>query len=199
MDVKTVTSTALLQGLRDHDNSEAWQQFMRRYEPMLMACARRAGLSEHDGRDVIQETLMVFMESYRDGKYDRERGRLRHWLQGIVFNKIRQAWRRQGNREVQVIDQTGVTKFLNRVPDEAEIADIFDEEWERGVMNECLREVRREVDDKTFQAFKLYTMDAWPPEKVADHLGISKNAVYVYKKRVLTRLRRLQQEIAEVW
>ena len=199
MDVNTITSTALLDGLRDRGNSAAWQQFMERYEPMLMACAKRAGLGEHDSRDVVQETLIAFMEAYREGKYERDRGRLRHWLQGIVFNKVRQAWRRHQKREVQIVDETSATNFINRVPDEAEMTDIFEEEWEQAVLNECLREARRQVDEKTFQAFKLYTMDSWPPEKVAEHLGITKNAVYVYKKRVLSRLRRLQEQITEVW
>lgn len=195
----TIASTALLQGLNQRSNEDAWRRFCARYEPMLLAFAQRAGLRDEDARDVVQETLVVFLGSFRDGRYDPQRGRLRSWLQGIVLNKIREARRRLAKQEVQVADPTSSTAFMDRVPDNRKLNDIFEEEWERGIMAECLREVHRHVDARTFRTFELYAVENWPAEKVADHLGISRNTVYVSKTRVLSRLRQLRQEIAEIW
>jgi RNA polymerase sigma-70 factor (ECF subfamily) len=195
----TVTSTDLLDGLRREGDDRAWREFCVRYEPALLAFARRAGLREQDARDVVQETFMAFLESFRDGRYDPRRGRLRSWLKGIILNKIREARRRLAGREVQVLDRTDTTAFMDGIPDDRELTDVFDEEWERGVLAECLREVRQQVDAPTYQAFELYAVKSWPPEKVAEQLGISRNAVYISKSRVLSRLRELQQEMSEIW
>jgi len=195
----TVTSTALLQGLRRDNDSAAWHQFVFRYEPMLIAFARRSGLPEEDARDVAQEALMAFVEAFRAGKYQPELGRMRSWLQGIAFNKIREARRRLAKQDVQVADSGSGTAFLDRIPDDASLKDIFDQEWEQAVYQQCLEEVKHQVGQGTFDAFRLYAIDDWDPQKVADHLGISRNAVYISKNRVLARLRKLQSQIAEIF
>ena len=195
----SVTSTALLQGLRQEGNSKAWHDFCARYEPALLAFAQRAGLQEQDARDVVQETLVVFLERFRAGDYDRDRGRLRAWVQGIAFNKIREARRRLARPEVQVADETSTTPFMDRVPDEAELTDIFETEWQRGLLAECLRTVREQVDTQTFEAFELYALKDWPAERVAQHLGVARDSVYVSKCRVLSRLRELQEELGADW
>jgi len=195
----TMASVVILQGLRQQGDEAAWREFCARYEPMLLAFARRSGFREQDARDVVQNTLMSFLEGFRAGKYDPERGRLRSWLQGIAFNKIREGQRDLAKREVQVADSTGATAFMDGIPDEHRLTDIFEEEWERGIMAECLREVRQQVQDTTFQAFRLVVMEDWPAAKVAEHLGISRDAVYTNKRRVLSRLRQLVKEITEIW
>ncbi len=195
----TVTSTALLEGLRDLNNDQAWRQFCDRYEPALLSFAHRAGLREQDARDVVQETLIAFLESFREGRYDRRRGRLRSWIKGIILNKIREARRRLAKHEVQVADKTDATGFMEGIPDDRNLKHFFNEEWEQHVLAECLHEVRRQVDASTFQAFELYALKDWPPEKVAEHLGVSRNAVYIGKSRVLSRLRELRREMIEIW
>jgi RNA polymerase sigma-70 factor (ECF subfamily) len=195
----TVSSTILVQGLHEPNNESAWRQFSTRYEPMLLAFACRAGLRDEDAQDVVQETLVAFLEDFRQGKFDRDKGRLRSWLQGIAFNRIKRARRRLARREVQVVDPSGATGFMNRVPDDHELTDIFDAEWRRAVMAECLQEARRLVDAGTFKAFELYALKGWPAEKVAEHLGMSRNAVYISKTRVLSHLRELRPKMAEIW
>ena len=76
----TVTSTLLLEGLTDPTNDVAWRRFCARYEPMLLAFARKSGFSEADAQDVVQETLVAFLGGFRRGKYDRGQGRLRSWI-----------------------------------------------------------------------------------------------------------------------
>lgn len=194
----TTTST-FLGGLSDSDPG-TWRRFCDRYEPMLLAMTRRAGLHEEDARDVVQEVLATaFVEGFRAGKYDRERGRLRCWLRGVAVNKIREARRRLTRPEVQMTDQSDATRYVDGVADDRQLPDLFDEEWERAVLAECLRRVKLEVEPKTFQAFHLYAIGGRRPEEVAAQLGIARETVYVHKSRVLARLRELQREIAEDW
>ncbi|MEW6253758.1 MAG: sigma factor, partial [Planctomycetota bacterium] len=87
--LSTTTNTDLLRGLKDPQNQTVWQQYVDRYRPLLLGCGRRVGLSHADAEDVAQLTLTAFCTAYQAGKYDRERGRLRDWLFGIMRNQIR--------------------------------------------------------------------------------------------------------------
>ena len=44
-----------------------------------------------------------------------------------------------------------------------------------------------------------HDLKGWPAEKVAEGLGMSRNAVHISKTRVLSHLRKLRPRIAEVW
>lgn len=195
----TIPSAAeLLAALRDESDHGAWQIFCERYEPMLLACARRADFQESDARDIVQETLLAFVEGFRAGRYDLRRGSLRAWLQGIAYNKMREAHRRRGRREFQVT-QTETTGFINRIPDESEFEDVFEKAWERAVVVQTLREVRGRVDEQTFKAFVLFAVKNWEASDVADYLGMSRNAVYIAKSRVLAHFREIRDSVAEQW
>lgn len=80
---------------------------------------------------------MAFLVSHCDGRYNRQWGRLRTWLKGILLSKIREGRRRLAKAEAQVVDQTGATAFMNRVPHDQELATSFDEEWGRGISREA--------------------------------------------------------------
>jgi hypothetical protein len=85
---RTQTSTTLLEGLKDAHNRTVWAHYVDRYRPLILSYLRRLGLTAADGEDVSQEALFAFAESYRAGSYDRQRGKLRDWLQGIVRHKL---------------------------------------------------------------------------------------------------------------
>jgi RNA polymerase sigma-70 factor (ECF subfamily) len=195
----TVTSTHLLDGLRDPGNSAIWQQYIDRYRPMLVSYAQRVGLSGTDAEDVAQLTLVSFCTAYQQGKYDRERGRLRVWLFGIARNQIANWRRRKRSKEVQIGDEPGESDFFAAVQDEKELETLWDREWREAVMAQCLSEVRREVEPKTFEAFELFAGKGLPADQVAEKLGMTANAVFGAKRRILRRVRELLPQLEEVW
>lgn len=67
----------------------------------------------------------------------------------------------------------------------------FDAEWRKAAMEEAMDAVRREFEPSTFQAFDLCARKDMPPREVASLLGISRNAVYLAKRRVLARLQEI--------
>ena len=194
----TVTSIALLEELRGGDNN-AWRQFCARYEPVVRAMARGAGLQEQDVQNVVQETLAAFLQAFRAGKYDRERGRLRSYFQGIAIHKIQEERRKWAHREVQVSGQTDSTAAMDRIPDDATLTDVFVKVEERQLLAEWIEEVRGKVETATFAAFDLQARAGWPPEQIAEHLGMSVGAVYQATFRVTSRLRKLRSQISDSW
>ena len=92
------TTTAMLQALHDPHDVATWQEFDTRYRPVLIGFARNFGLDDADAADVAQDTLTRFLEQYRDGRYERERGRLGAWLVGIARYRILDLRRKHGRR-----------------------------------------------------------------------------------------------------
>ena len=54
----TRPTTALLEALLDPADDEIWQDFDRRYRPILIAFARRLGLPDEDAADAAHDTLL---------------------------------------------------------------------------------------------------------------------------------------------
>ena len=191
------TTTTLLEGLADPRNEFAWRRFFARYTPMLLSYAKRVGLADADAQDVVSDTLITFVQTYRDGRYDREHGRLKSWLGGIARNKI---CKRLARRDPVSLDAAATNDGQTvSEPAAANDADeVFEREWQLERLNEALEILRRESDPTTYQAFDLYALKDWPVGKVASFLGLTPNAVYICKTRTLKRLRQIvHQLIAE--
>jgi len=197
--VSSVTSTYLLEGLKDPANQTVWQQYVDRYRPLILRYAQRLGLDEADGEDAAQQALLAFCEAYRQGKYERGKGRLRDWLFGIARNQIRNYQRRQPQRQGQMAAAPGRTDFFDQQPDEKQHEDIWEQEWRDAVLRQCLLKVRSEVGEKMFAAFELFASQGWSAQKVAEHLGLTANAVFIAKHRILRRIRELFPTMEEVW
>ncbi len=73
----TETSTQLLNALKSPANKTAWRDYVNRYRPVVVRFARRLGLDADQSEDAVQQTLIAFSESYREGRFDRTKGRLR--------------------------------------------------------------------------------------------------------------------------
>lgn len=196
--VSQVTSTSLLVGLRDHANQRAWDEFCARYRPLLVSFAQRLGLSEQDAQDAAQETLLAFMEGYSQGRYERDKGRLRTWLLGIARNKILYL-RRQKARQVQPQDPTGQTGFFERLPDDESISQIWESQWQQAILQACLKELRQQFEPRTMQAFERLTFKGLTTEQVAAQLEMSTNAVLKANRRVLSRMREMHETLKDDW
>lgn len=188
----TQTTTAMLDDLLDPANEQVWQQFDTRYRPILLAFALRLGLQPEDAADAAQETLRRFVASYRDGKYRRERGRLRSWLVGIARHCILDLQQQAASRR----ERPGLTA-IGRLPDEEQLTTIWDDEHEREVLRQALFALRAEtkLDEKTVRAFEQTALAQRRPADVAAELGLTLNDVYLAKHRCLRRLRSIVEEM----
>ncbi len=194
----TATSTALLQALRCSENHTAWRGFSERYYPLVLRFARRLGLSQADAEDAAQETLLAFARAYQDGNYDREKGRLHDWLFGIARRQIGLVRRRIGH-EVQLPAPTDGTGPLERIPDDDPQVRLWEDEWQQAVLNQCFREARERFEPKTFEAFELFARKGLPAAEVAAKLGITANAVFLAKHKVIRRIRELVPVMEDTW
>jgi RNA polymerase sigma-70 factor (ECF subfamily) len=189
----TVTSTTLLEGLRDPANEAVWEQWVARYRPLVVRTASRVGVPEVDAEDVAQNALLAFALAYREGRYERTRGRLRAWLFGIVSNQVLR-WRerraRVGAREEETLGEL-------TAPDELEA--LWNEEWRAAVLRQCFAALRPEFQETTLEAFERFVLRGEPARDVARGLGLTENAVFGAKRRVLRRLRQIEPMMDEIF
>jgi len=192
------TSTELLNGLRDPRNHAAWFEFCARYEHVLLAFALKLGLSDADAQDATQETFLSFARAFQEGRYERQRGRLRSWLFRIMQNKVYDIYRRQARSPV--VAETGdQAALLAQVVDEDRQVAIWEEEWRQAVVRTCLKLVRRDVAERTFAAFEGITLRGVPPDEVASQLGMTRAAVDRANQRVLSRMKELHRVVEVEW
>jgi len=194
----TVTSTALLQGLEQADNRTVWGQFVGRYRPVILKWAYQLGLPDDQAEDATQETLSAFAKAYLDGRYERGKGGLRSWLFGIARNCIRNA-RRRRPPDVQIVDPPDETGFFDKRPGEDHWEEVWEKEWRQAVLGQCLEEIRQTLAPKTVEAFELFAWKGWTAQRVAEHLEMSENAVYLAKFKILKRIQELLPGMTEIW
>src|SRR5215470_917564 len=189
--IESQTTTALLESLFDLQNDSAWQQLDDRFRPVIVAFARRLGLGPADAADVAQETLSQFVRDYRNGKYDRERGRLRSWIIGIARHRIAELNRGRANRR----EHRGQSAIVS-LPDDGELGDLWDAECRQAALCQAMRQLAtaRKVSPRTLEAFRLHVIEETPPEQVAQTLGTSVRAIYIAKHRCLARLREAMEQ-----
>lgn len=187
-----LTTTTILQRLRDYENRDAWERLAGRFRPPIVAFARRLGVSPADAEDVAQNTLLAFAEGFRRGGYDAEKGRLSRWLFGIAYRQA--LGQRRATARIGVLDHPSA---IADWPDEASATGAWDEEWERSLLERCLVAARTEVEPTTYRAFELVVLDERSPADAARLLGVPIKTVYNAKHRLLARIRELRSDLDE--
>jgi RNA polymerase sigma-70 factor (ECF subfamily) len=192
------TTTALLAALHDSANADAWGLFDRRYRPILIGFARSCGLSEHDAAEVAQSTLVRFIEQYREGRYDRGRGRLGAWLVTIARYRVL-----DHRRKVHSIAVTARESTIVNLDDDRSVGDAYEAQRRLAILREAMVELRErtKTDPRTIRAFELLYYHGMTVQAVAADLGMQAQDVYLAKSRIAARVReivaRIEQEYEE--
>jgi RNA polymerase sigma-70 factor (ECF subfamily) len=179
--------SSLLAKLRLQD-AEAWNRLVRLYYPLVRGWCQKAGARPEDAADVAQEVFRALAGNV--SRFDRANGQnsFRSWLRGITRRQMLAHWRRQKNRPV-AIGGSDARKYLAESPEAEESSVEMDAGERHELLHRALQLMRDAVAEHTWQAFWLTTVDGQSPADVAAELGMSVNAVYVSKARVLARLR----------
>jgi RNA polymerase sigma-70 factor (ECF subfamily) len=184
------TPPSLLERMRQPTDQDAWNRFVQLYTPLLFLYARRLGLQEHDAADLVQEVFALLVRKLPEFRYEAHK-RFRGWLWTVTVNKWRERQRRQ-----TVSPQAGEDELAElAVPDDTEA--VSEAEYQRYLTRRALEVMRAEFQPATWQAFWECAVNDRPAAEVAAELGLSENAVYLAKGRVLRKLRRELEGLLE--
>ena len=83
---------------------------------------------------------------------------------------------------------------LSQVPEPASPDEFSDEERQRHLLSLCQAKVRQEFGEKYYHVFEQYALNGRPAGEVGEEVGITRNAVYICKSRLLTRMQQIVDE-----
>ena len=194
------TRRSLLTRLKKWDDQEGWQTFFDTYWKLIYGVAVRAGLSDSDAQDVVQDTIIATARQMPHFKYDPERGSFKSWLCLITRRRIadhlRKEYRRPPAEKLadEVPTRTApLERIPNPVPDDLDV--VWEEEWKRHLFETALQRVKGKVELKHVQIFDCYVRKEWPVKDVAAAFGVSPGQVYLIKHRLSALLARELQNL----
>lgn len=184
------TSLSLLDRLRDSPDDGSWQRLVEIYTPLIRGWLRRQSALEQDADDLVQEVLHVVLRKLPEFRRQEQAGSFRSWLRAIAVNCLRDHWRTATRRRDRGAGDTQVVELLDRLADpRSGLSRQWDREHDRHVAARLLQLIEPHFQPTTWRAFERVALDGLTPDAVADELGITVNAVFIAKSRVLTRLR----------
>ena len=192
------TRRSLLSRLKNWDDQKSWRDFFDAYSGLIHRVALRAGLTETEAQDVVQETVLTVAKKIGQLEYDPARGSFKGWLLTITRWRIADQLRKRLPTTHRKSQDDRKTKTVERIADPAEpvLDSVWEAEWQQNLMAAALQRVKHRVSARHFQVFDLYASKGWPVQKVARTLGISTAQVYLVKHRLTgllrTEVRRLE-------
>ncbi|MHC1768184.1 MAG: RNA polymerase sigma factor [Verrucomicrobiia bacterium] len=188
------TRESLLERMKNRDDQASWQEFFDAYWKLIYGVARKAGLTDAEAQDAVQDTVLAVVRHIADFTVDRKRCSFKSWLMMIAQQRIIWQLRRRspaGATPKHDLDSTR-TATVERLPDPASLnlEAIWDAEWKHNLLGIALEEIKGLVSPRQLQIFDLYVLQEWPVADVARTLHISAARVYLAKHRVGVLLKR---------
>ncbi len=172
-------------------DSQAWNEFVATYTPLVFGWCRRLGLDDDESKDASQDVLLKLLTALREFHYDPARGRFRAWLKTLTSNLVRDLHRSARSGDVGSGDSR-IMHRLSQVEDSGvleELGDIFVRKYDEELLEIASQRVCQRVEPKNWEAWQLYAIQQQAARSVADQLGIPIAEVYVAKSRITRMLR----------
>ena len=189
------TRQSLLNRLKDWQDMSSWNDFFDTYWSLIYGVARKAGLTDSEAQDVVQETIISVARKIPEFTYDPAVCSFKTWLMKMtrwrIIDQIRKKqYERDGHRYRR--EETWSDALLDSHPDLAgfDLEAVWNEEWEKHLLQTALDKVKQYANPKQFQMFYLHVIKSMPAGKVAQFLGVKLAAVYFAKYKVSAEVRK---------
>lgn len=183
------TSLTLLERVQKSPaDGGAWDEFVRRYHPMIREWCVKWGLQSSDADDVAQDVLVKLLTAMRNFRYDPSRS-FCAWLRTVTQHALSDFAAGRGKEpgqlhpEITIADRTDARADLER-----ELEGLFD----RDLFQMAMRRVEKRVKPVTWDCFRLKALEGLSGQETGTRLGIPVAHVFVAKNRVQ---KLLQEEV----
>jgi RNA polymerase sigma factor (sigma-70 family) len=203
------TRFSLLQRLKDWADRDGWQEFFDTYWQLIYNVARKAGLSDAQAQEVVQETVLAVAKNIGGFKTDPRRGSFKAWLLQQSRWQIARHFRQMERESASPMpstatpgaaglpDDTSRTDTLGRIadPQGLELERVWDEEWSETRMTVALERVKQQVSVQQYQIFDLNVLQGVTASDTGRVMGVSAASVYMAKYRVGALLKKELKKI----
>jgi len=190
-DSSIATRASLLGRLCDVEDHASWQRFFDTYWRLIHGVALKAGLTEAEAQDVVQETVIAVAKHLPAFRYDPKVCSFKTWMLRLTRWRIIDTFPKRLPQNASNGDGTG-TSTLERIPDESSfnLDAVWEEEWEKSLLTAALKRVKPVLKPEHYQIFDLYALRQLPVSQVAEIMGVSAARIYLVKHRVAALVKR---------
>jgi RNA polymerase sigma-70 factor (ECF subfamily) len=176
------------------DDQKSWEDFYQIYQPLIFGAAIAAGLTESEAEDVVSETTIAVAKEIGNFEYHPEKSTFKTWLHGIARHKVADQYRKRlgKGRVLEPIsagheDSAATSAILDSA---SQVLDeIWDQEWERTLLDAAKERVKRKVRPAQFQIYDYHVLQEHSVRETTRALGVSRATVYLAKHRVGRQMR----------
>src|SRR5262249_11758944 len=151
---------SLLSRLKNWDDQESWRLFFDTYWRLIYQVATKAGLTDAEAQEVVQETVISVLKQMPGFEYRAHHGSFKSWLLNLTSWRISDQLRK---RRASVPLQERASPTATGTAKSEEIADpasldwqkTWDEDWEQNLMQAAIQRVKIRVNSKAYQMFDL--------------------------------------------
>lgn len=190
MNSQMETSLSLLKRLKEQPaNQQAWDDLVERYGKRIITWCRHWGLQDADAADVTQVVLLKLSKGIQ--RFNRKSGgSFRAWLKTLAHH----SWYDLVQSRQHNLAKGGSVALgsLESIEAKEDLAKCLELEWDQELLQLASGRVRSRVDDSTWRAFELLTVDCLSGQEVAERLGLRLTSVYKAKSNIL---KLLQEEV----
>src|SRR6476661_8350345 len=93
--LSVATRASLLKRLKDCDDQASWQQFYDLYRELIRSFALKAGLTESEADEVVQETVIGVARKLPEFHYDPAKCSFKTWLLNQTVWRIKDQFRKR--------------------------------------------------------------------------------------------------------
>lgn len=197
-----LTRASLLQGIQEGQD-DRWREFYRIYGPVIRGFALKAGLTEAEADEVVQETCIGVARNVGEFQYDPAKCRFKTWLLNLASWRVKNQFTRRRRWDERVHhqpapgdqragDDLNQSSPVEEVPDlsAGKLDALWEEEWREDMLKLATEKVRQQFSPTQFQIFDLNVLKEWTASEVAKSLGVTIASVYLAKHRVSAAFKR---------
>jgi RNA polymerase sigma-70 factor (ECF subfamily) len=183
------TSASLLARIRLEPDGDDWRRLVDIYTPLIRGWLRQHLRLDADTDDVVQEVLAIVVRKLPQFRHNERAGAFRCWLRSITVNCLRD-FRKTWWKKPQATGDDDLHQALAQLEDPTSgLSQLWDREHDLHVTRKLLDMIEPEFQSNTWTAFRRVALEGESADTVAEALGMSVNAVFIAKSRVLARLR----------
>lgn len=196
------TRSSLLERLKNVDDEASWREFCRMYSDLIRRLALKAGMTEHEAEEVLQEVLISMVRNISGFTYNPAVSSFRRWLSNMV------RWRIRDQRKKRLLhhsideprregsEQAGLVEDIADPAGHA-LEAAWETEWKKSLLDAALARIKRQVKPKQFQIYHLLVTHELPVPEVCRRLKVNAAQLYLAKHRVSQALRQELKRLAK--
>jgi RNA polymerase sigma-70 factor, ECF subfamily len=192
------TSQSLLERLRKHPDSV--EELDSLYGALLRRWVTRWGFQNADAEEVVQDAFLKILEKVPAFQHNGRPGAFRCWIRTILANCVRDALRRRKRRRwISFWSGDPARSLTDELEDSnSPLSKLWDEEHDRYLIQKVWEALAAEENTEHVAVFSALVMKQTSVQEVVDQFGITRDAVWQIKHRILKTLRNRLKDMVEL-